>query len=57
MPTMLQSLEPSGTPNSVPTQQPGGLSTLNFLEFQSRSLLILLVVAQVITLLEVHQLL
>ena len=55
--TVLQSLKQSVTPIHLPTQQPGGVPTLTFLEFQARKILIFLVAVQVITLVKFHQLL
>ena len=54
---MLQILKPSVTSSHFTNQQPGGLTTLPVLKFQERKLPIFLVVAQVITLVVVHQLL
>ena len=53
MPSVLQSLNPIGTPSRFPTQQLGVVPTFPLLECQARKLLTLLVVAQAITLVAV----
>ena len=56
MTTVLQILNPSGTPSHFTTQQSGVVPTLPLLKFQTRKILTLLVVAQVITPVAVYQL-
>ena len=57
MPTVLKILKLSGTPSYLTSQELGVVSTLNLLEFQARNIPTFLLVAQVITVVAVHQLL
>ena len=57
IPTVLKSLNPSGKSSNLPNQQPSGVTNSPMLQFQARNLIMFLVVAQVISLVEVYQLL
>ena len=57
MPTVLQILDPSGTPIHFPSQQPSVVPTLPHLEIKPRNILTFRLVAQTITKVEFHQLL
>ena len=57
IPIVFKSLNPRGTPSHFHNQQPVGLHTFPLMECQAIKLLTFLVVAQVITLVAVHQLL